>query len=183
MNPAIIFISGNQGAGKSTIGPLLAARFERGAFIDADTLAWMTVSGQAWVMEPGAPISAEADEQLRLRLHHACLLARSYYDAGYTAVAVDIIAGDRWDQLKAELRGVPFYFVHLDPAVESVIAREAARGKRTVLGPKWAHYLDGEFRSTMAGVGLWIDTTRQTPEETVDEILQRLDEGLIESES
>ena len=31
-----IVLTGIQGAGKSTVGPLLAARFERGAFIDAD---------------------------------------------------------------------------------------------------------------------------------------------------
>ena len=33
----------------------------------------------------------------------------------------------------------------------------------------------------MAGVGLWADTSGQSPEETVNEIVQRLDEGLVES--
>ncbi len=89
--------------------------------------------------------------------------------------------GDRMDHLREELSGVPFHLVVLAPNAEVVIEREAARGKKTVLGPEWAHYLDGELRSTMPGIGLWIDTSQQTADETVDEILQRLDEGLIES--
>lgn len=177
----IIVITGVQGAGKSTIGPLLAARFKRSAFIDADDLHWMIVSGQNWITDPGDEIAPEAANQLRLRLHNGCLLARSFRDAGFTAVAVDIIMGERWGHLKEELRGVPFYFVVLAPDVDTVIVREASRGKKTLLGPAWAHYLDQEFRKTMAGIGIWIDTSKQTPEETVDEIMRRLDEGLVES--
>ena len=179
--PAIIVITGIQGSGKSTVGPLLAARFERGAFIDADDLHWMIVAGQHWVTGPGDEISHEAAGQLRLRLHNACLLARSFRDAGFAAVAVDIVTGERWEHLRDELRGVPFYFVVLAPDVETVIAREAGRGKKTVLGPTWAHFLDEDLRKTMAGVGLWVDSSGQTADETVDEIMRRLDEGLVES--
>jgi hypothetical protein len=141
----------------------------------------MVVNGQAWVTGPGEPVPPEAASQLRLRLHNACLLARSFYEAGITAVAVDIIAGERWGHLREEMRGTPFYFVVLAPAVDTVIEREAARRKKTVLGPEWAHYLDGELRKTMSGIGLWVDNSRQTPEESVDEIMLRLNEGLIES--
>jgi gluconate kinase len=180
--PQIIVVSGIQGAGKTTIGRLMAARYERSAFIDADDLASMTVSGQAWVSGPGEPISPEATQQLRLRLHNACLIAKSYREVGFTAVAVDIIAGDRWDHLREELAGVPFRFVVLAPAAEIVIGREAARGKKTVLGPEWAHYLDGELRGTMRGIGMWVDNSHQTPVQTVDEIMSRIEhEGLIES--
>jgi gluconate kinase len=179
--PAMIVVSGIQGAGKSTVGRLLAERFARGAFVDADDLHWMIVSGQAWVTEPGAPIAPEAAAQLRLRLHNACLLARSFYEAGFTAVICDIIIGERMDHLREELRGMPFHLVVLAPDAETVIQREAARGKKTILGPDWAHHLDGELRNTMPGIGLWIDNAHQTAEQTVNEILQRLHEGLIES--
>ncbi|MEO8458781.1 MAG: phosphotransferase, partial [Chloroflexota bacterium] len=69
--------------------------------------------------------------------------------------------------------------VVLAPNVETVIARDAARHK--TVGPEWGYYLNGELRSTMAGVGLWIDSSNQTADETVDEMLRRLGEGLIES--
>jgi chloramphenicol 3-O-phosphotransferase len=86
------------------------------------------------------------------------------------------------DHLRQEFRGTPFHLVVLAPSGDSVIAREAARGKKTVLGPKWAHYLDHELRATMTGIGLWIDTSEQTPEETVEEIIRRVwDEGLVRS--
>lgn len=181
-HPAIIVLTGIQGAGKSTIGPLLAAQFERSAFIDADNLHWMIVSGQAWVTGPGEPMTPEADHQLRLRLHNSCLLATSFQSAGFTAVVADIVIGERMEHLKEELRDTRFYLIVLAPGVDSVIAREAARGKKTILGPKWAHYLDHELRATMTDVGLWLDTSEQTPEETVDEIIRRVwDEGLVES--
>ena len=92
----------------------------------------------------------------------------------------DIIIGERWEHLRDELRGVPFYFVVLAPDVETVIARDAAREK--TVGAEWAHFLDGDLRKTMAGVGLWVDSSGQSPEETVDEIVRRIwDEGLVES--
>ncbi|HLC28100.1 MAG TPA: hypothetical protein VJL07_01475 [Dehalococcoidia bacterium] len=43
-----------------------------------------------------------------------------------------------------------------------------------MLGEKWARYLDGALRETMAGVGIWIDNSDQGPDETVDEIVGRL---------
>jgi chloramphenicol 3-O-phosphotransferase len=177
---AIIVITGIQGAGKSTVGRLLAARFARGAFVEADALQRMIVSGGQWVTESAAPVplTNEAGVLLRLRLGNSCLVARSFFGVGFTVVLDDIIIGERWDHIREDLRGQPFYFVVLAPNVETVIARDAAREK--AVGAEWA-FLDGDLRRTMAGVGLWVDSSGQSPEETVNEIVQRLDEGLIES--
>jgi hypothetical protein len=68
----------------------------------------------------------------------------------------------------------------LAPDIKTVIVRDAQRDH--VAGPEWAHYLDGELRRTMAGIGLRVDSSGQAAEETVDEIMRRVwDEGLIES--
>lgn len=177
----IIVVTGVQGAGKSSVGRLLAARFERGAYIEADALQRMIVSGGVWVTDDGGPgvPSGEASRQLRLRLHNACLLARSFREAGFTAVIDDIIIGDRFGHLREDLRGLPFHVVVLAPAVETVEARDAERDH--TVGGGWAAYLDGELRRTMTGRGVWIDSSGQTPEETADEALRRLAEGLVES--
>lgn len=179
--PRIIVITGAQGAGKSTCGPLLAARFDRGAYVEGDAFQKMIVTGGVWVTDvqgPGA-VTDEPALQLRLRLRNACLVARSFFEAGFTTVIDDIIAGDRWRHLREDLRGLPFYIIVLAPSVATLQARDLARTNSA--GGDWAEYLDGEIRKTLGSLGLWVDSTRQTPAETVDEIVRRLDEGLIES--
>ncbi|MBI2761153.1 MAG: zeta toxin family protein [Chloroflexi bacterium] len=170
--PTIIAVTGIQAAGKSTVARLLARRFERGVHVEADTLQHMIVSGGAGVGEPGQP-AGEAERQLRLRLKHMCLLGRSFFDAGFSVVLDDIIIGDRWAQLQDGLDGYPFSLVVLAPGVEEVLERDHTRAKNTI-GAAWARYLDRELRTTMAGIGIWIDSSGQSPDETVEEILQRL---------
>jgi len=41
----VIMVLGVPGAGKSTIAPLLASRFDRGVHVEADALQRMIVSG------------------------------------------------------------------------------------------------------------------------------------------
>ena len=168
--PNLIVITGIQAAGKSTVARLLAQRFERGVHIEADVLQRMIVSGGEWPAAPG-DMSDEAKRQLRLRLRNACLLARSFFEAGFTPVIDDIIIGERWEHLKSDLEGLPLTLVVLAPKPEVVVA---GRGKR-VLGEKWARYLDGELRSTLAGASIWIDNSEQTPGETVEEGIRRLE--------
>ncbi len=122
--------------------------------------------------EPGPP-QPEAARQLRLRLRNMCLLGKSFYDHGFSVVLDDIIIGERWHHLQEELHGYPFTLVVLAPTTQVVQHRDANRGKPP-LSARWAEYLDGELRKTMSGVGTWIDSSHQTPGETVNAILTRL---------
>jgi chloramphenicol 3-O-phosphotransferase len=171
---AIFAISGTQGAGKTTVSSMLARRFERGVHISADTLQKMIVSGGEWPLasqtNANTDTQGEAGDQLRLRLRNVCLLGRSFYDAGFTVVLDDIIVGSRMQHLLVDLDGVDFMFVMLTPSLETVRDRERQRG--TELWREW-EWLTESVERTTPRVGLWLDTSAQTPEETVDEIMRR----------
>jgi hypothetical protein len=172
---ALFVVSGMQGAGKTTVAGLLARRFARGAHVSADTLHKMIASGLVWKSQRGP--EGEADAQLRLRLHNMCLLGTSFLQAGFTAVLDDIIIGERVEHLRGELAGRAFIFVMLTPNLDAVRRREAGRG--TALHEQWG-WMDEEIRSGTPRIGLWIDSSDQTAEETVDEIMRRAwDEGMV----
>jgi len=172
---ALFVISGTQGAGKTPVAALLARRFARGVHVGADELQKMIVSGREWpdadALEPGTHnVTGEAGRRLRLRLHNMCLLGRSFSDAEFTVVIEDVIIGWRVDELLDELRAVEFFFVMLTPGAEAVRARERGRGTRLFEEWKWMH---DTIAHATPRIGLWLDSSVQTPEETVDAIMRR----------
>lgn len=167
--PAIILITGIPGAGKTTVARALAARFPRGVHIEGDALQNMIVSGRVWP-EPREP-RGEAAEQLALRYRNGALLARSFFEAGFHVVIDDIVIGGWLDIHREILAGLPLHLVILAPEIEAVKVRNAGRDKDVV--DTWG-YLDRDLREQMQGLGLWIDSTNQTVDETLDEILSRI---------
>jgi predicted kinase len=173
--PRIIVVTGIMAAGKSTISRLLAQRFVRGVHVEADVLQRMIVSGGRWASLPGEP-DGETARQLRLRLKNMCLLGRSFFEAGFTVVLDDIILGERWQHLQEELHTIPFTLVVLAPQVDVVIQHRDLQRAKLPQGESWARYLDQILRSTtsMVSRGIWLDTSQQTPEETIEQILHYL---------
>jgi hypothetical protein len=74
----------------------------------------------------------------------------------------------------------PLHVIVLTPRTDVVAAREAARSKTAYRPGSWTiEGLDRLVREETPRIGLWLDNSEQTPEETVDEIMARAAEALV----
>jgi hypothetical protein len=164
--PAIWLVTGIMAAGKSTVAARLARRFPRAAHVPGDAFREMIVSGGA-DMTPDPTAAALA--QLRLRYRQALTAAEAFVEAGITAVIDDIVIGPELERYLA-LVGRPLDLVVLCPRPDAVAAREARRAKAGYTAFAVAQ-LDAVLRNETPQVGLWVDSSEQTPDETVDMVL------------
>lgn len=173
----MIVVTGIMAAGKSTVAQLLAERLDRSAHVRGDVFRRMIVSGAA----PIVPNGGEAmDAELRLRYRISASVADAYARAGYTAVVQDIIIGQHLSEYVKSLVTRPVGVVVLAPRPEVVERREAGRGKSGYSGGWTAAELDAALRLETPRLGLWLDTSDQTPELTVTQILDRLAETRVD---
>jgi chloramphenicol 3-O-phosphotransferase len=171
----VIVVTGAMAAGKSTVAQLIAARLPRAVHVRGDVFRRMIVSGR---VEMTPDLSQEALAQLRLRYRLSSTAADEYVDAGFTAVVQDVILGPELPRYLELLRSRPVHLVVLAPRADALAVRASARGKAGY-GVWEAEELDRGLRETTPRLGLWLDTSEQTPEETVDEIFARLEEARV----
>ncbi|MFF1721082.1 AAA family ATPase [Streptomyces sviceus] len=164
----VVLITGVMAAGKSTVAQALAERLPRAAHVRGDVFRRMIVSGRE-DYTPGA--SGEAVAQLRLRHRLSAATADAYAGAGFTAVVQDVVLGEDLTAYVGLVRTRPLYVVVLAPDAGTVAARETARTKNGY-GPAWTvAALDEALRESTPPIGLWLDTSAQTPAQTVEAIL------------
>ncbi|OAI43743.1 hypothetical protein AYO38_02405 [bacterium SCGC AG-212-C10] len=185
MSADIWLITGAQASGKSTIADLLARQFERGVHVRGGQFYRWAVRG--WVHVGDDAPEEEIVRNLRLRYRLSALSAAEYADADFTTVVQDNIYGQDvagWLDLVAPR---PRYLVVLRPSVDIVSARDAARttatGKIAYRGDFTPAINDLHVASTPHDLGLWLDTSSQTPEETVANILARQDQARVPTNS
>jgi predicted kinase len=162
----VIVITGVMAAGKSTVAQRLAERLPRSAHVRGDVFRRMIVSGRE---EPGG--GREAVDQLWLRYRLSAATADAYARAGFTAIVQDVILGEDLASYLELVETRPRHLIVLAPRAEVVEQREAARGK-TGYSDAWpVASLDRSLREDTPRLGHWIDTSEQTPDETVELIL------------
>jgi len=153
-------------AGKSTVAQGLAERLPKAAHLRGDVFRRMIVSGR---VDPAPGSEALWLDQLRLRQDLAVQAAIGYARAGFSVVYQDILLADLGRVVAALADWNPGVVV-LCPQAETLAARDAARAK-TGYGGWSAEAFDALLRAETPRIGLWLDTTGLTPDETVDAIL------------
>ena len=77
----------------------------------------------------------------------------------------------------------PTHLVVLRPTVQTLVRRDAERraatGKVAYTPAFTPADNDAHLATTERRLGLWLDTSAQTPEQTVREVLARTDESLV----
>jgi len=162
-------------AGKSTVAQLLAQRLPKSAHIRGDVFRRMMVNGRE-DMTPNA--SAAANDQLHLRYELAALTADRYAEEGFDAIVQDVIIGHELADFIKRITSPERYLVVLSPSVSALEWREEQRTKAG-----YVHFspgaLDEVLRRETEQIGYWLDSSAQTPEETVDDILANLGKAAV----
>lgn len=173
----VVLITGVSAAGKSTVADLLARRFERGVHVKGDVFRRMVVSGRDERYAEGAE---EARRQLRLRYRLGADTANAFHEAGFAVVVQDVILGDVLADYVSAITARPLAVVVLAPRLDVVARREADRPKTAYRDTPEMAQLDRALRTGTPRLGLWLDNSDQTPEESVDEIVERaLSDGVV----
>lgn len=164
---AAYLISGVPGAGKSTVARLLALHFDRSAHIDIDMIYHhFTVAG----LEQPTAMTGDADEQAHLAVVNAAGMARNYVAARFVCVLEGAVA-KRSHVLACQqaIAPQPLHLVVLAPSAEVADRRDAQRSGKQVAG--YFRHLRPMLGSQLAGLGLWIDNSCQSPLDTARVIL------------
>ncbi|MDQ0061402.1 AAA family ATPase [Paenibacillus harenae] len=172
----VILITGVMASGKSTVAQLLSERFKKSVHLRGDVFRRMIVNNRKEV-QPDA--GSDELDQLRLRYRLAAQSADLYVQAGFTVVVQDVVIGSMLNDFISYMQSRPMYVVVLCPDPAVVTLRESSRLKKGY-GAWTVEGLDTLLRDETPRIGMWLDSSHLTPEETVDEIISRLeDEALI----
>jgi adenylate kinase family enzyme len=174
----IFLIAGAPAVGKTTIGQALAAKFNKSLHIPVDTIREMVVSG---IRLPNPDWGSDLVEQLEAARASVCAMVLRYRMAGFT-----VIIDDFWDpnsrltEYQELLTASKAHRILLYPSEQTAMDRNIGR-----YGPsERADYLAGGIRAVFADLRTsaailkeqgWVivDSTEQSVEETVAEILER----------
>lgn len=171
--PRILVVTGLMAAGKSTVAQALAERLPRAVHLRGDLFRRMIAAGRAEMTPDPSP---EAVAQLALRYELARLAADRYAQAGFTVIYQDILLEDDLTETVAALAAWRPGVVVLNPEPETLAARDEARAKTGYAAGWTPQLMAPALTERTPRLGLWLDTTTLSVEQTVAAILSRAEE-------
>jgi predicted ABC-type ATPase len=122
-SPALVLLAGPPGAGKTTVGRLVAGRWSPSMCISSDWF-WTTIVHGAI-----APWEEAADAQNRAMVRAAVATGRRAAEAGYVTVVEGVLGPWLLEVVRDELSGcpVPVHYVVLRPDLPTCLARAVGR--------------------------------------------------------
>jgi chloramphenicol 3-O-phosphotransferase len=171
----VIVITGAMAAGKSPVADLLAIRLPKSVHIHGDMFRRMVVNGRADMTPNPGP---DAVAQLNLRYDLAAMAADRYAEAGFDAIVQDVILGKDLADFVKRVASPDRYLIVLSARVSALEWREEQRMKTG-----YVHFspdaLNVVLQRETAQIGYWLDSSSQTPDETVEDILANLEKAAV----
>lgn len=175
----VIVITGAAGAGKSTVGRLIAERSERSALVALDYLEWDIFVRGGVPPDWEGPDPDRSHRQIMLGMRNAAALARNLTAAGFDCVIEGVLEStEELDALLEALGPIETYLVTLVPQLDELLQRDQGREPEQRMGERSAELhaifqFNGEWR------GMRVDSTGLSPEQTADLILESLDDARV----
>lgn len=168
----IIVVTGVMASGKSTVAQAIARLRPPGVHLRGGFFRRMIVSGRVDMTPTPSP---EALRQLKLRHELAAQAASAYCRSGFNVVVQDNIIGSMLPYFLGLLDGLPVRVVVLCPSPAAVAAREAAREKKGY-GGFAVDEMHALFVRDTPRLGLWLDSSDWSVDETVRAVMRDLDD-------
>lgn len=126
------------------------------------------------------PLTHEVRAQLHLRYRLAAETAGSYLAAGLSVVYQDVILGDDLERVLSYHSHWPMHVVVLCPRREIVAIRSEAREKARYGPSITVEALDEVLRAATPRIGLWLDNSDLTVEQTAAAVIAGLPAAAID---
>lgn len=157
----IIFLNGSINAGKSTVAKILAKKLSNTAVVEIDSLREMI----EWM-----PI----DEAVPINLENAISVIKNFVKKNLNVIVPYPLSQNNYNYIVNELKHIDtrIYFFTLAPELETILTNRGDRELNDQERERIGHHYNIGINSP--SFGIVIDNTKQKPEETAEEILEKI---------